>query len=64
MSFQCKTRGTNPGIVAEEGQEPLKFIVSIVGISLNAREDTEHDNIQSKRRGETKRKIKQIIWET
>ena len=45
---------TNLLVVAEEWRSPLKFIVFIVSTSLNAREGTKYDNVQNKRRGETK----------
>ena len=34
------------GVIAEEGRDPLKFIVFISSTSLDARKGTEYDNVQ------------------
>ena len=36
----------NVTVVAEEGRDPLKFIVFISSTSLDARESIEYDNVQ------------------
>ena len=37
-----------PIVVAEEGRDPLNFIVFILSTSLDARKGTEYDNVQKR----------------
>ena len=51
-------------VVAEEGRDPLKFIIFISSTSLDAREGTEYDNVQKTRnvvklKGKTKKPSKE-----